>query len=167
MAKAPARPSFSAAWTAFIVVRVPVADVGKKIGGAVQKNIDMPVGGFQNACPIRMSYVLNTTGFPIPKGHSYATVSGADNRQYIYRVGDMMAYLERAFGKPDKTVKSPSPTDFAGMKGILVVKGHGWANAKGHITLWDGSQCVDTCHLMYDPENGPFVPETASLWGLQ
>lgn len=52
-------------------------------------------------------------------------------------------------------------------KGILVIRGHGWTNARGHITLWDGTQCADTCHLMYDPENGPFVPETASLWVLQ
>jgi hypothetical protein len=44
-------------------VNVPVADVGKKIGGNVQKNIDAHI--FENACPIRMSYVLNKTGLPI------------------------------------------------------------------------------------------------------
>lgn len=27
------------------------------------------------------------------------------------------------------------------MKGILVIKGHGWSNAKGHVTLWDGNKC--------------------------
>lgn len=167
MAKPSSRPSFSAAWTAFLAVRVPVADVGKKVGGAVEKNINMPLGGFENACPIRMSYVLNSTGFPIPKSHSYASVSGADQKQYIYRVGDMTSYLERTFGTPDKVAKSPKTSDFTDMKGILVVKGHGWGNAKGHITLWDGTQCADTCHLLYDPENGPFVPETASLWVLQ
>lgn len=150
-----------------MAIRLPVADVGKKIGGNVQKNIDLPAGGFQNACPIRMSYVLNATGFPIRKSSAYASVSGADQHQYIYRIGDMMTYLESAFGKPDKTVRSPKLSDFAGMHGIIVVKGHGWANAKGHITLWDGAQCSDTCHLMYDPENGPFVPESASLWVLQ
>lgn len=159
------RPSFGSAWAAFTAVRQPVAGVGRKIGGNVQKNIDANI--FQNACPIRMSYVLNTTGFPITKGSSYATVSGSDKRLYLFRVNDMMDYLGRVFGKPDKTVRSPKLSDFSGMKGIIVVKGRGWANARGHVTLWDGSQCSDTCHLLHDPENGPFSPEIASLWILK
>jgi hypothetical protein len=162
-----ARPSFNTAWAAFMAVNVPVSQVGKKIGGNVQKNIDMPVGGFENACPIRMSYVLNVTGFPIAKTSQYAMVSGADNRQYIYRVGDMMNYLERTFGKPDKTIKSPKESDFSSLKGIIVVKGHGWGNARGHVTLWDGRKCSDSCHLLHDPDNGPFIPETASIWTLK
>lgn len=125
------------------------------------------LGGFQNACPIRMSYVLNKTGFPIMKSSLYAMVSGADNRQYLYRVNDMMDYLERHFGKPDKTVASPKPEDFAGMKGLIVVKGSGWRNARGHVTLWNGTRCSDVCHLMSDPDNGTFTPETASIWELK
>jgi hypothetical protein len=159
------RPSFKGAWAAFLAVRKPVADVGKLIGGNVQRNIEMPLG-FENACPIRISYVLNKTGFPVRKSARYRMVSGRDHLQYIYRVADMMAYLEEAFGKPDKSVKSPKPTDFSGMQGIIGVKGHGWTNAAGHVTLWNGSQCSDTCHLMSDPDNGPFVPDTASIWKL-
>ncbi|WP_311765917.1 MULTISPECIES: hypothetical protein [unclassified Caballeronia] len=49
---------------------------------------------------------------------------------------------------------------------MIVVKGHGWSNARGHVTLWDGSFCSDACHLLRDPDNGLFVPETASLWVL-
>jgi hypothetical protein len=149
-----------------VAINLPVAAVGKKIGGAVQKNIELPVGGFENACPIRMSYVLNTVGFPILRSPRYGMVTGGDKRQYIYRVNDMMSYLEHTFGKPDKTVRSPKPSDFVGTKGIIVVKGHGWGNAKGHVTLWNGAKCSDACHLMRDPENGPFVPETASIWTL-
>lgn len=148
-----------------MAVRLPVSAVEAKIGGNVQKNIDAQI--FQNACPIRMSYVLNATGFPIAKGAGYETVSGSDKRLYLFRVNDMMDYLGRAFGKPDKTVRAPHVSDFANMKGIIVIKGHGWANARGHVTLWDGTRCSDSCHLMYDPENGPFVPETASLWVLK
>lgn len=162
----PNRPSFNSAWAAFMAMRVPVAQVGKRIGGYVQKNIELPTGGFENACPIRMSYVLNTTGFPIQKNSRYATVSGGDHRQYIFRVRDMMSYLEDKFGKPEKTVRSPKVSDFAKMKGIIVVKGHGWSNASGHVTLWDGTRCSDSCHLMHDPDNGPFIPETASIWLL-
>lgn len=161
------RPTFISAWTAFMAVRLPPADVGKKIGGNVQRNMDLPVGGFQNACPIRISYVLNHTGFPIRPSPRYQMVSGGDRMEYIFRVGDMMNYLEDSFGKPDKTSKSPQPSDFSGMRGIIVVRGHGWSNAKGHVTLWNGTQCSDTCHLLADPDNGPFVPDAASIWVLQ
>lgn len=162
------RPSFNSAWSAFMAVRLPVKDVGKRIGGKVQENTELPIdkGRFQNACPIRMSYVLNHTGFPIPKSGRYSSVSGADRRWYLYKVPDMMTYLEQTFGKPDKTVKSPKPSDFTGMKGIIVVKGHGWNNAVGHVTLWNGTTCSDTCHLMADPDNGTFTPDTASIWVL-
>jgi hypothetical protein len=163
-----ARPSFKGAWAAFSEVNVPVASVGKKIGGFVQKNIELQgPGRFENACPIRMSYVLNRTGYPIAAGRSFKAVSGADQKQYLYKIEDMMNYLEYRFGKPDKMVKAPKPSDFAGMKGIIVVKGHGWKNAKGHVTLWNGTDCSDTCHLTNDPDNGPFIPETASIWVLK
>jgi len=33
--------------------------------------------------------------------------------------------------------------------------------------LWDGTKCSDVCHLMHDPDNGPFIPETASIWTLR
>jgi len=159
------RPSFQAAWSAFMAVRVPVLTVGKLIGGNVQRNIEMP-DGFENACAIRMSYVLNKTGFPIRKTSQFAMVSGGDRQQYIYRVDDMLAYLERNLGIPDKTVHSPRPADFANMRGILVVKGYGWIGAQGHATLWDGAQCIDRCHFASDPDNGTFIPKTASLWRL-
>lgn len=161
------RPQFNSARIAFIEISIPVKEVGKKIGGNVQKNIELSVGGFENACPIRMSYVLNVTGFPIRKSSRYSMVSGGDNRQYIFRVNDMINYLNHIFGKPDKTIKSPKPEDFFGMKGIIVVTGNGWGNARGHITLWDGATCSDTCHLMNDPDNGPFIPESASIWVLR
>jgi hypothetical protein len=158
------RPPFDPAWKLFMDVKKPANEVGEIIGGNVKKNIDSHI--FENACPIRMSYVLNKSGFPIPKNSGYASASGSDGEFYIFRVNDMTSYLAKAFGKPDKTIKSPVPSDFYGMKGIIAVRGHGWSNAKGHITLWNGNHCSDTCHLMYDPDNGPFVPETASLWTL-
>jgi Type VI secretion system (T6SS), amidase effector protein 4 len=157
------RPFFGAAWTKFAEINVPVPAVGKKLGGKVEYNIK--TGRFQNACPIRMSYVLNYTGVPIPSA-GYNVVSGADGKWYMFRVNDMMSFLEKTFGKADKMAKAPKPSDFAGLKGLIVVKGSGWNNARGHVTLWNGTFCSDTCHLMADPDNGTFTPEVASLWGL-
>lgn len=151
-------------------VNVSVPDVGKKIGGHVEKNINIPEkqGGFTNACPIRMSYVLNYTGFPIPKSKLYVMVSGADHKQYLYHVLDMGKYLRANFGPPDKTVTDhPKTTDFSGMRGIIVVQGTGWGDAGGHVTLWDGTKCADHCHLADDSENGTFTPQSASIWILQ
>ena len=159
-----ARPAFAQAWARFREINIPVLEVGAKIGGKVGRNIS--AGIFQNACPIRLSYVLNYTGSPVPSA-GYNVVSGADKRWYMYRVSEMMLFLQRAFGKADVTAPSPKPSDFAGRHGIIAVKGQGWSNAVGHITLWNGSTCSDTCHLLADPDNGPFVPDTASLWILQ
>jgi hypothetical protein len=154
---------FGVAWMKFSEVNVPVPAVGAKIGGKVEQNIKS--GIFQNACPIRMSYVLNYTGVPIPQ-NPYATASGTDGKWYMYRVNDMMTFLEQTFGQPDKTAKSPKTDDFSGLKGLIVVKGSGWSNARGHVTLWNGTMCSDTCHLLLDPDNGTFTPEVASLWAL-
>ncbi|GJL46419.1 hypothetical protein TUM17580_24780 [Citrobacter farmeri] len=159
------RPLFKEAWLSFSKVNRSVKEVGNIIGGRVGQNI---AGGFfENACPIRMSYVLNSTGFPITQKSQYSTVSGADRHLYIYRVNEMMNYLTHSLGKPDVVIPSPKPRDFAGKKGILVVIGHGWSNARGHITLWDGSVCSDSCHLLNDPDNGPFIPEVGALWILR
>lgn len=156
-------PSFALAWTRFAEVHVAVAAVGTKIGGKVGANVAS--GVFQNACPIPMSYVLNHTGVPIPKA-GYHVSSGADQKWYMYRVPEMMLFLQRTFGKPDAVHSRPSPKDFMGQKGILAIRGTGWNNAVGHVTLWNGATCSDTCHLMGDPENGTFAPDSASLWRL-
>lgn len=90
------RPSFNEAWSAFGKVNFPVADVGRIIGGNVGQNISG--GYFENACPIRMSYVLNATGFSISRSSPYATVSGSDKKFYIYRVNDMIEHLTQIMG---------------------------------------------------------------------
>jgi hypothetical protein len=161
------RPLFNSAWIAFSQVHTDILGVGKIIGGKVQHNIEMgTAGGFENACPIRMSYVLNQTGFPISKSHHYAMVSGGDHRRYIYRVTDMIRYLTKHFGKPDKLKTAPlNSADFANMKGIVVFTGHGSDNASGHITLWDGNVCSDACHF-YPSSDSHLIPESAMIWVL-
>jgi hypothetical protein len=104
-----------------------------------------------------MSYALNHAGAPIARG-AWSTVSGGDGSWYIFRVRDIVTYLQSSFGKADKTVRSPKPGDFAGMKGILVFNVN-WQDASGHVTLWDGSVCSDHCYF-------PVAAE-ASLWQLK
>ncbi len=113
-----------------------------------------------------MSYVLNKCGILIPKGNKYAVVSGRDKFQYMFRVNDMISYLEEVFGKPEIKVKSPQEKDFTPKKGIIVFYGSGWSNARGHVTLWNGITCADACHFMSSPENRTFVPEKGYLWEL-
>lgn len=159
------KPMFSAAWNRFSEVNISVESVGKLLGGKVETNISS--GIFENACPIRMSYVLNYTGVPIPSNNRYATVSGKDQKRYMYRVNDMIDFLVDTFGKPDLTTPSPQPTAFNGKQGIIVFQGNGWSNARGHVTLWNGNICSDACHFLGSAENGNFVPTMASLWTLK
>jgi hypothetical protein len=50
----------------FSEINVSVKEVWENIGGHFKINIDS--GVFQNACPIRIIYVLNKCGILIPKG---------------------------------------------------------------------------------------------------
>jgi len=84
----------------------------------------------------------------------------------MYRVNDMIPYLESIFGKPDITIKSPKRTNCTGKKGIIVFSRSGWSNARGHVTLWNGNICSDACHFMGSDENGTFIPKKAYLWVL-
>lgn len=158
------RPNFQKAWTAFKAVNIDVQAVGAKIGGKVKANIDS--GIFQNACPIRISYALNRSGFKIKPKEKYAVVSGSDGNWYLFRVVDAINFLSDKFGTPDVVSKPPTMMEFSGKRGIMVTKGHGWSNATGHVTLWDGTICADTCHSAGDPSNGDFVPEVTYLWIL-
>ncbi|MBB5019719.1 hypothetical protein HNQ59_003027 [Chitinivorax tropicus] len=157
------KPSFQTMWQHFISIygNGNILSVGMKIGGKVQENIELgakdPKAGFTNACAIRMSYSLNKSGVGIPRG-PWKTVSGGDKKQYIYRVSDLIKFLNQTFDQPDKTVKNPQPSDFSGMMGILVF-GVQWSDATGHATLWDGSICSDHCHFP--------VASEASIWLLK
>ena len=136
-------------WKHFSTVNVSVPAVGKIVGGKVQQNIEIsishPKQGFRNACAIRMSYSLLHSGVIIGQG-KWAAVSGADKKQYIFRVDDMKKFLQASFGKPDKTVVNPTERDLCCMKGILVFTQQ-FDGATGHATLWDGRLCSDHCYF--------------------
>ncbi len=79
------RPAFGAARNRFREVNVNVETVGKLLGGKVQHNIE--AGIFQNACPIRMSYVLNYCGVPIPPTADMRRLRGVIKTLHVSRKG--------------------------------------------------------------------------------
>lgn len=161
------RPLFQRCWRAYVDVNVSVVEVGKVSGGKVEININMPRGGFRNACPIRLSYALNEAGVKIPgPSKGYKVSSGKNGRWYIYRVDDMVRYLRSTWGSPDIEAIGAKKSDFASEKGVIAITGSGWSDASGHVTLWNGVRCQDDCHLAGDPENGSFTPSKAFLWKL-
>ena len=143
------RPKFKSMWQHFSAVNISVQAVGKLVGGKVQQNIEMhitnPPHGFENACAIRMSHTLLHSGVQIGTG-VWATVTGGDKRNYIYRVEDIKIFLEKTFGKPDKVVLNPVMSDFANLSGILIFTRR-FAGATGHATLWNGASCSDQCYF--------------------
>ena len=143
------RPTFASAWTRFQEIDGDgsLGFVGNKIGGQVKKNFDLgESGGFTNGCATRMSYVFNTTGFPIHQG-PWATVSGGDGKLYIYRVADIRKFIRVTFGAPDASYRMPYSQDLFTEKGLLVFEVHIWRDASGHVTLWNGSACSDHCYF--------------------
>jgi Type VI secretion system (T6SS), amidase effector protein 4 len=149
-------------------VAASLRKVGEKIGGHVKMNFDKgaleieqnpdprnypahPVG-FTNACATRLSYVLNYSGVPIPKSNLWESVSGADHKNYIYKVKGIKTFLLQTFGEPDiQKGFGARPGDFTGKKGIIVFD-VAFPDASGHATLWNGVRAVDEDY--FSPRSG-------------
>lgn len=140
------RPDFTQAWNAFSRVHGDgsLDHVGQHIGGRVGLNIES--GIFQNACALRMSFVLNTSGVRISAAAG-ATVSDNNGFLYLYRIRDLTEYLRKTFGPPDITLSNTNDARLENKKGILIFEVPIWNNATGHATLWNGYQCSDRCYF--------------------
>lgn len=163
------KPSFASAWAAAIEIYDATDSaerVATVIGGRVEKNIHNsdPTQRWDNTCAVRMSYILNKSGALVPKV-AKQTVSGADGRQYFFRVSNLISYLKQEWGQPE-IVKYPRPGDgtLAGKKGIILFEVSGWSNAQGHASLFNGSSCYDHCYF-YDPSAG-YKTNQANFWSL-
>ncbi|WP_144638914.1 type VI secretion system amidase effector protein Tae4 [Bordetella genomosp. 13] len=164
-----AKPSFSAAWAASQRIYDPVNSgqhVAKIIGGKVAYNINHPnpTMRWDNTCAVRMSYILNYSGTPVPFVPG-ATVSGDDKRWYFYRVRGLILYLAKIWGKPE-VVQYP-PTDggpLSGKKGLVLFEISGWTDAAGHATLFDGRNCYDHCY--FNEPGARHRTERANFWSL-
>lgn len=164
------RPTFAAAWAASMQIYAPLytgKHVAKIIGGNVEKNINSPDARWRwnNTCAVRMSYILNHSGLLIPHWVGQ-TVSGADGRQYFFRVKDLIRFLEINWGKPEVIQYPPSGGGMlAGKKGVILFEVIGWSDAAGHATLFDGYHCYDHCYFN-EPE-ARYQTERANFWSLQ
>ncbi len=182
------RPLLTQLWTLFQDV-APVSQepypvgtiknltrIGDKIGGAVKKNFDLGIAdiqsspgaypvhplGFTNGCATRMSYILNYSGVSIPRLPD-GTITGADHKNYIFRVADIKAFLPQRFGAPDIAKDSTAgAADFAGRKGIIAFDVQ-FTDASGHVTLWDGKQAVDEDYFDAASRHGAKL-SGVSLW---
>lgn len=159
------RPRLAAAKQAFKEVYEDVgktvSGVGTKIGGKVDYNINVVPEGkgrFENACAIRLSYVLNKTNTKIPYIPGQ-TVSGSQGNWYIYKVSTMISFLRKTYGEPDHIFTKPTPLLLSKHKGILVFEVDAWSDATGHATIWDGVDCSDKCYFP--------LSKKAYLWTLK
>jgi len=133
-------------------------DVYDDIGGEVQTYYfyDPKSQTEANSCALRLSRALNKSGYDIdrtlmPNGFY---VKGADNKDYLLRVSDMVKYLTIAFGAPDivKTRMNNidiQQSDFT-QQGIIGFKVKGWDDATGHVTLYSGTKTAYGSYFQTD-----------------
>jgi len=139
------KPNFEKLWLAFPdhTKYRNLKDLYTALGGAAQKNIDLPgFGANGNTCASRMSVAFNKAGAPITTALANAigaqTLGTANGARIIFRVSDFRQYLLKVFGKPAIDTTSPYDDAFRGRKGIVAFSIN-WQGATGHIALWNGS----------------------------
>ncbi|MBP1126289.1 MULTISPECIES: type VI secretion system amidase effector protein Tae4 [Pseudomonas] len=163
------KPFFAAAWAASQQIYDPMNSGGRVasvVGGYVEKNINNPDPSqkWSNTCAVRMSYILNYSGVIVPKIQGQ-TVSGGDQRQYFFRVKNLIDFLRQQWGKPDVVKYPPSGGGaLAGKKGLILFEVSGWADAQGHATLFDGNICYDHCYFNEPGVN--YHTDKANFWSL-
>lgn len=136
----PALPEFSKMWNAY--PSGSAAAVKARIGG----NVD--ASWIANTCTIRISRCFNAAGALIPRSHpGLATVRGADNLRYAFRVREFRDFLASVYGAPAKVSTREAGgiarAEFAGLVGVIVFDIKGWPDATGHVDLWDGAKCAN------------------------
>ncbi|WP_454762825.1 T6SS effector amidase Tae4 family protein [Cupriavidus campinensis] len=52
----------------------------------------------------------------------------------------------------------------AGQRGLLIFEISGWTDARGHATLWDGSNCYDRCY--FNRPSASYRTARANFWSL-
>lgn len=162
------KPSFAMAWAASQRIYSPANSsekVAQVVGGDIAARIWAKKHPWKNTCAVRMSYILNKSGLiipPIPR----KTMKGSDHLNYFYKVKDVIAFLKIRWGKPEVVVYPPSGGGaLAGKKGIILFEVHGWTDATGHATLFNGKACYDHCY--FNELGVTYRTSKANFWVLQ
>ncbi|WP_436872654.1 type VI secretion system amidase effector protein Tae4 [Acinetobacter haemolyticus] len=146
------RPLFNELWENY-PVKMPAGEVYEMVGGnAYALYTENPVG-YANACALRLSRSFNYGGMPIKKTTKGYKVSGGDSKLYLLRVREMINFVENNLGKADISIKPNNNEDVSSQiqnkKGIIIFNVTGWGDATGHVTLWNGSDCGDSCYFIH------------------
>ncbi len=163
-----AKPSFRAAWAASLKIYDPADPAGKVaqvIGGSIAANIHDKRNPWKNTCAVRISYILNQSGVLLP-AIAKQTRKGADGRNYFFRVKEVIAFLKHEWGPPE-VIPYPPPGGgiLAGRKGLILFEVHGWADAAGHATLFNGINCYDHCY--FNETGAKYRTSKANFWALK
>lgn len=161
------RPRFTDLWSHY-PVHMSAPDVYKLVGGQAYDLYQENPADYANACALRLSRALNYGGMEVSEKTAGYKVRGGDKKLYLLRVKDMINFVSKKYGEPDRTIKTSGndhSKDFSGMQGILIFKVKGWGDASGHVTLWNGTDCGDNCYFVHD---NPAVKTTEILyWELK
>lgn len=163
-----AKPAFATAWAASQIIynsATPAEHVAQVVGGKVAAYIRDKKNPWKNTCAVRMSYILNQSGLTIPK-ISGKTQTGHGNQNYFYRVKDVISFLRNRWGEPEIVAYPPSGGgSLVGKRGVILFEVHGWSDASGHATLFNGTTCYDHCYFN-EPE-ATYRTDKANFWELQ
>lgn len=147
------RPRFSTLWEHY-PVGMAAPDVYRLVGGNGYELYQEDPVAYANACALRLSRAFNYGGLEITSTARGYKVKGGDGKRYLLRVVDIIALVKANLGKPDIEV-APQGADvsseFRGKTGVLIFEVSGWGNATGHATLWNGSDCGDSCYFVHNP----------------
>ncbi|NDW03364.1 T6SS effector amidase Tae4 family protein [Jiella pacifica] len=149
------RPSFMGVWNAFPdhVAHPTLKDLYTWLGGKARQNIEAPgFGPNGNACASRLSVAFNNGGMPINPSVAASlgiqTITTGDGAKIIFRVQSFRKYLIKVFGDPIVDVTLPFNDKFLGQMGIIAFNVN-WADASGHIALWNGNKFREPTHDDY------------------
>jgi hypothetical protein len=162
------KPAFTAAWAASQKIYDPANPgerVAQVVGGDVAANIRDKTNPWKNTCAVRISFILNQSGLHIPAIPG-KTKKGADHRNYFYRVKDVIAFLKTHWGQPESVAWPLAGSNaLAGRKGIILFEVHGWLDASGHATLFNGVSCYDHCY--FNEPGAKYRTSRANFWVLK
>ncbi|API73365.1 type VI secretion system amidase effector protein Tae4 [Ralstonia pseudosolanacearum] len=162
------RPSFSAAWAASLRIYNPAdsaEQVAQVIGGEVAANIRDKRNPWRNTCAVRMSYILNQAGVPVPNIPG-KTKKGGDHHNDFYRIRDVIAFLKSHWGAPEVVAYPPAGGgNLAGKTGVILFEVQGWSDAAGHATLFNGRTCYDHCY--FNEPGVTYRTNKANFWALK